>query len=389
MRPIRPTLDPSDLRAGYPEFIELFIGFRIRRDSRIHHRLSILTGNCCNNSSVLTKHVHYVYDVFDHLLATQVDTTGSGSYNQIEHYVLDVSPDIPAAGVPGTALAQPLLQFDGSGNLTTRYLEAHDRIFAQGAVVSPTTGDTVNWDVVDNLGSVREVLDNTGIMHDKIDYNAFGQVAYESNAAIHHFAGYTGGHIDIDTGFVEDYHRWYDPATGAWLSADPKGFIARDANLDRYVGNAPADKTDATGLDPSATIAALQAQLQTAYSDLWHGQDSFADASRDYSRHRAKLQNRLNTASRTFHVGIDVEVTNHEDGIDAHVYITGPLQLIQAIVNNITLQSQVAKIKEYAIDVTIDSYSMQLAEARISNAMNRIADIHAHIDELLTNPNSY
>jgi hypothetical protein len=40
-------LDPSDLRAGYPVFIELFIGFRIRRDRRIHHRLSILTGNCC------------------------------------------------------------------------------------------------------------------------------------------------------------------------------------------------------------------------------------------------------------------------------------------------------------------------------------------------------
>jgi hypothetical protein len=53
MRPIRPTLDPSDLRAGYPEFIELFIGFRIRRDSRIHHRLSILTGNCCSTYTTL------------------------------------------------------------------------------------------------------------------------------------------------------------------------------------------------------------------------------------------------------------------------------------------------------------------------------------------------
>jgi YD repeat-containing protein len=80
-----------------------------------------------DNSSVLTKHVHYVYDVFDHLLATQVDTTGSGSYNQAEHYVLDVSPDIPAAGVPGTALAQPLFEFDASDNLAIRYLEAHNR----------------------------------------------------------------------------------------------------------------------------------------------------------------------------------------------------------------------------------------------------------------------
>jgi hypothetical protein len=42
--------------------------------------------------------------------------------------VLDVSPEIPAAGVPGTALAQPVLQFNASDTLTTRYLEALDRI---------------------------------------------------------------------------------------------------------------------------------------------------------------------------------------------------------------------------------------------------------------------
>jgi hypothetical protein len=137
-----------------------------------------------DNSSVLTKHVHYVYDVFDHLLATQVDTTGSGSYDEVEHYVLDVSPEIPSAAVPGTALAQPPLQFDGSGNPTVRYLEALNRIFAEGTVAALTLGDTVNWDLVDNLGSVRDAFDNSGNVLDKVDYNSFGQVAYESNAAM-------------------------------------------------------------------------------------------------------------------------------------------------------------------------------------------------------------
>ena len=36
---------------------------------------------------MLTKHVHYVYDVFDHLLATEADTTGGGSYNVIQRYI--------------------------------------------------------------------------------------------------------------------------------------------------------------------------------------------------------------------------------------------------------------------------------------------------------------
>ena len=204
-----------------------------------------------DNNSVLTKHVHYTYGVFDHLLATEVDTTGGGSYNLVEHYVLDVSPETPQAGVPGTALAQPAFQFDGSNNLTVRYLEAVDRIFAEGAVSSPTSPDTVTWMLADNLGSVRYVLDNNSNIIDQINYNSFGHVAYESNAAVHHFAGYTGGHVDPNTGLVNDYHRWYDPAAGRWTSQDPSGFVAADPNLVRYAENRATSSIDRTGLSPS------------------------------------------------------------------------------------------------------------------------------------------
>src|SRR5487761_1367617 len=40
-----------------------------------------------DNNGVLTKHVHYVYDVFNSLIVTQVDSTGSGSYNITQRYV--------------------------------------------------------------------------------------------------------------------------------------------------------------------------------------------------------------------------------------------------------------------------------------------------------------
>ena len=42
--------------------------------------------------------------------------------------------------------------------------------------------------------------------------------------------------------------RWYDPQTGRWLSQDPIGFAAGDANLYRYVGNSPTNATDPSGL---------------------------------------------------------------------------------------------------------------------------------------------
>jgi hypothetical protein len=38
-----------------------------------------------------------------------------------------------------------------------------------------------------------------------------------------------------------------DTATGRWLTKDPAGFMAQDANLYRYVGNDPTNATDPTG----------------------------------------------------------------------------------------------------------------------------------------------
>jgi hypothetical protein len=40
----------------------------------------------------------------------------------------------------------------------------------------------------------------------------------------------------------------YDPSVGRWLSEDPAGFGAGDANLFRYVGNDPTNDSDPSGL---------------------------------------------------------------------------------------------------------------------------------------------
>ena len=43
-------------------------------------------------------------------------------------------------------------------------------------------------------------------------------------------------------------HRWYDPLAGRWISEDPIGFAAGDANLYRYVGNEVTGAVDPSGL---------------------------------------------------------------------------------------------------------------------------------------------
>ena len=61
--------------------------------------------------------------------------------------------------------------------------------------------------------------------------------------------GYTGREQDAETGL--DYYRarYYDSAVGRFISEDPIGFGAGDANLYRYVGNSPTNYTDPSGLE--------------------------------------------------------------------------------------------------------------------------------------------
>ncbi|MGH7137900.1 MAG: RHS repeat-associated core domain-containing protein, partial [Pirellulales bacterium] len=211
-----------------------------------------------DNNDVLTEHVHFVYDVFDHLIATEVDPNGGGTYTDIQHYVLDVSPEIPQAGVPGTATAQPDLLFDGNGNLIERNLVSLDPAGVDAVVAQETVnadGNVVTWAADDNLGSPRDIVSNSGAVLNHIVDTAFGEAAYQSDPSVTWWAGFAGGHIDPNTGLVNDYHRWYDPLAGRWISDDPAGFVAGDPNLQRYVGNSPADATDPYGLAPDLTPA--------------------------------------------------------------------------------------------------------------------------------------
>jgi RHS repeat-associated protein len=231
-----------------------------------------------DNNSVLTKHVHYVYDVFDHLLATELDPNGGGQYTSIQHYVLDVSPEIPVAGEPGTALAQPVLVFDGSQNLIGRNLVAPDpagvdAVLVQGTVVSTSQGDNDVFAGDDNLGTPRDLVDSTGTLARHDVFTAFGQDIYSSVPALTYWAGFGGGHADAITALVNNYERWYNSVTQTWLTPDPSGFSAGDPNLERYAGNSPTNATDPTGLQPPNNPSNDPAAVARSAADAWYRQN--------------------------------------------------------------------------------------------------------------------
>jgi RHS repeat-associated protein len=180
----------------------------------------------------ITMQADYTYDVFDRRLKRVVDADGAGGGAAVtSRYVFE------GAGPNVT------LQFDGSNNLTHRYLwgEALDQLLAD-----ENSSNAIAWSLADHLGTVRDVVNNSGTVQNHLKWDSFGAVTSESAPAVDFLMGFAGTLRDEETGHNYAWHRYLQD--GRWLSEDPEGFDVGDMNLRRYVGNGPIMHTDRTGL---------------------------------------------------------------------------------------------------------------------------------------------
>jgi RHS repeat-associated protein len=166
-----------------------------------------------------------------------VDTT--------ERYAYDAW-NAAKAGQIGTADFDIWADLNQTSSLTTRYVhgDAVDQIFARIG----TSADQ-HWLLTDRLGSVRHVVNSTGAAEDTITYGGFGNITSETNPTNRGRYAWTGRELDVETGLQYNRARYYDPATGRWISQDPLGFDAGDSNLYRYIWNKPTSGADPSGLD--------------------------------------------------------------------------------------------------------------------------------------------
>ncbi|HLW68630.1 MAG TPA: RHS repeat-associated core domain-containing protein, partial [Gemmataceae bacterium] len=88
---------------------------------------------------------------------------------------------------------------------------------------------------------------STGTSLGSVTYDGFGKVLTNTLGTNADAYMFEGAKRDSTTGL--DYHdaRWYNPATGSWISRDPGGFAMGDANLYRAMGNALTDGVDPSG----------------------------------------------------------------------------------------------------------------------------------------------
>jgi RHS repeat-associated protein len=144
----------------------------------------------------------------------------------------------------------PKADYNGSNQLQTSYLSGLETMTAGG---QPT------FYLSDGLASIRALTDASGKVTGTYSYSAFGLPA--TGNAQPSRETFTGYQFDAASGLYDAGARYYDPATGRFLSRDPVASVNRYP----YAAGDPVDLVDKYGLQAAAEYATLaQANLNNA-----------------------------------------------------------------------------------------------------------------------------
>jgi RHS repeat-associated protein len=207
-------------------------------------------------------------------MTERTDFTWDGSV--LAEQVTTLATDGPAASHvitwdyrPGTFT--PLAQAEHSGSTDASQDQVDQRFYAI---------------ITDLIGSPSELVDQAGDLAGYQQHTLWGGTLWHPGGAATPLS-FPGQYADPETGLHYNHHRYYDPATGRYLSPDPLG-LAPAPNPHAYVPN-PCVGTDPLGLDPGAGGTGGGKVLWGSWNDYDHvtvDGNEYADVGgRLYTRH--------------------------------------------------------------------------------------------------------
>jgi len=173
--------------------------------------------------------VNYKYDGLGRRIQKDVDGVATRYIYDREHIRLEYSGALQASYVFGTRIDEPLIM---------------------------SRGGSAYFYNSDALGSIRYLMNESGAVEQSYSYTSFGEMKVfnaagaeiQPSQGVKNPFGYTGREEDTETPGLKFYRaRYYDSASGRFLSEDPIGFRGGDENLYRYVFNQPTQFTDPSG----------------------------------------------------------------------------------------------------------------------------------------------
>ena len=136
-----------------------------------------------------------------------------------------------------------LAETSGAGTITTEYLyRGRNRL----AMVDSSTG-AVSFFHTDQFGTPQLMTNEANTQIWQANHKPFGEAEVNAaSAAVNNFR-FQGQYYDQETGYHYNYHRYYEPKTGRYLTPDPIG-LAGGINPYVYVENDPVNLVDPAGL---------------------------------------------------------------------------------------------------------------------------------------------
>jgi RHS repeat-associated protein len=116
-----------------------------------------------------------------------------------------------------------------------------------GLPVEQVSGSTVRYYLADQLGSTAGLVDTSGTVQDSYSYDPYGQRTVVSGSASDTPFGYAGQYTDSESGLQYLRARYYDPATGQFLTPDPLADLP-GGHPYAYAADDPINFSDPWGL---------------------------------------------------------------------------------------------------------------------------------------------
>ncbi|MBV9100301.1 MAG: VCBS repeat-containing protein [Candidatus Dormibacteraeota bacterium] len=138
--------------------------------------------------------------------------------------------------------------WDLSGSLPTLLVDGStDYVFGPGGLaLEQIAGSSTSWYEHDQIGSMRIVLNSSGAVSGSYTFDPYGNILSSTGSLSNQPFLFTGEYRDTETGLYYLQARYYEPATGQFLSRDP--LVAQTRSPYGYAVGNPLSTIDPAGL---------------------------------------------------------------------------------------------------------------------------------------------
>jgi RHS repeat-associated protein len=201
-----------------------------------------------NGNTLTTSGKVFSYDSENHLTAmngSAVALVYDGDGNRVAKTVAGVTTTYLVDDLNPTGYAQVVEELT-AGAVTRQYTYGLQRISENQPIENVWAANFYGYD---GGGNVRTLTNTAGAITDTYSYDAFGNQLLHTGSTSNNYL-YRGEQYDPDLGLYYLRARYYNPATGRFMSRDPENGYSNDPNsLHKYLyaNGDPVNRIDATG----------------------------------------------------------------------------------------------------------------------------------------------